>query len=119
VEGAQRIMDRLGSEDPDSLRLSAITAFELHYKIGAARVSKAKLRALAGTLKLYKVLPFTAQAAKRAAHVRLDLERVGLPIGRLDVQAAGHALALGYTFVTDNEREFRRVSGLRVENWLR
>ena len=58
-------------------------------------------------------------AARKAAAIRAQLERAGTPIGPLDVLAAGHALALGYTMVTDNVREFGRVPGLRLENWLR
>ena len=51
--------------------------------------------------------------------IRADLERSGQPIGGNDLLIAAHALALGLTVVTDNEREFSRVEDLRVENWLR
>jgi tRNA(fMet)-specific endonuclease VapC len=46
------------------------------------------------------------------------MERSGRPIGPLDTLIGSHALALGVTLVTGNEREFRRVPGLRIENWL-
>ena len=46
-----------------------------------------------------------------------DLERRGQPIGPLDLQIAAHALSLDTILVTNNEREFRKVTGLRVENW--
>jgi tRNA(fMet)-specific endonuclease VapC len=68
---------------------------------------------------LFRVLPFSREAAVRSAAARLALEAAGMPIGRLDFMAAGHALAVRYTFVTDNTREFERVAGLRLENWLR
>ena len=51
--------------------------------------------------------------------IRAGLERTGQPIGANDLLIAAHALALGLTVVTDNEREFSRINGLRVENWLR
>jgi len=51
--------------------------------------------------------------------VRAQLERIGTPIGPNDMLIAAQALALGLTVVTDNEREFSRVPGLSVENWLR
>jgi tRNA(fMet)-specific endonuclease VapC len=52
------------------------------------------------------------------AELRTELERAGRPIGGNDLLIAAHALALGHTLVTDNEREFARVGGLRRENWL-
>lgn len=52
------------------------------------------------------------------ANIRAHLERLGTPIGPNDTLIAAHALALDCTLVTDNEAEFRRVPGLRVENWL-
>lgn len=52
------------------------------------------------------------------ANIRAHLERLGTPIGPNDTLIAAHALALDCTVVTDNEAEFRRVPGLRVENWL-
>ena len=51
--------------------------------------------------------------------VRVQLERAGQSIGGNDLLIAAHALTLGHTIVTDNEREFSRVADLRIENWLR
>jgi tRNA(fMet)-specific endonuclease VapC len=51
--------------------------------------------------------------------VRAQLEKAGTPIGPLDTMIASHALSLQLTVITDNEREFRRVSGLKVQNWAR
>lgn len=49
--------------------------------------------------------------------IRADLEKKGTPIGPLDMMIAGHAQSLGYTVVTNNVREFSRVSALKIENW--
>lgn len=65
------------------------------------------------------VLPIDAAADHCYAGIRLTLERAGTPIGANDLLIAAHALALDLTLVTDNIGEFRRVPGLRVENWLR
>ena len=54
----------------------------------------------------------------RYADLRNDLERRGQPIGAHDTQIAAHALALGTTLVTNNMREFERVAGLKLENWI-
>ena len=65
------------------------------------------------------VLPFEPPADAIYASLRTGLEQVGTPIGAHDMPIAAHALALGCTIVTDNEREFARVRDLARENWLR
>jgi tRNA(fMet)-specific endonuclease VapC len=64
-------------------------------------------------------LALDADDARVAGYIRADLERNGTPIGPADLQIAGQAVAKGLTLVTDNEREFRRVAGLAVVNWVR
>ena len=64
------------------------------------------------------VLPLDASVAADYARIRALLESKGKPIGANDLLIAAHALALDATLVTDNETEFRRVPGLKVENWL-
>jgi tRNA(fMet)-specific endonuclease VapC len=63
------------------------------------------------------VIAFTADVGPVYATIRADLERRGETIGPLDLLIAAHALALGATLVTGNDREFRRVRELKVENW--
>ena len=65
-----------------------------------------------------EILPLGSEVADHYAHVRAALERLGTPIDPNDTLIAAHALALDCTLVTGNEAEFRRVPGLRVENWL-
>ena len=67
---------------------------------------------------LLEVLPFDAEAAAHAADIRAVLEKKGQTIGGYDVLIAGHARSRGLIVVTGNLREFRRVEGLRCENWL-
>jgi tRNA(fMet)-specific endonuclease VapC len=70
-------------------------------------------------LKRLPVLPLEDDADRHYGALRAELERQGKPIGGNDMFIAAHALALDATLVTDNVREFERVPGLRVENWLR
>ena len=72
---------------------------------------------LAAWLQRVQVLDLTSVEAEVYAAVRAILERAGQPIGPLDTMIAAHALAQDLILVTNNEREFRRVPGLRVENW--
>jgi len=74
---------------------------------------------LAALLETLQVMPLPLHAASRYAAIRAELQRIGQPIGSNDLWIAAHALAENVTLVTNNEREFRRVPGLRVENWAR
>jgi tRNA(fMet)-specific endonuclease VapC len=62
-------------------------------------------------------LPWDEAAATQFATVAADLHKAGTPIGSMDAMIAGHAIAAGAVFVTNNSRHFERVAGLNVENW--
>jgi len=102
---------------------SIIVAAELRYgadKKGSPRLSS-QLDAVLGAL---EVLPFETPADTSYGLLRTHLERAGTPIGAndlliKDLLIAAQALTLGYVIVTDNEREFSRVKGPRLQNWLR
>jgi tRNA(fMet)-specific endonuclease VapC len=97
---------------------SIIVAAELRY--GAAKKGSTRLSTqLEAVLSALEVLPFEFPADVLYASLRADLEAAGTPIGANDLLIAAHALALGCTIVTDNEKEFVRVRGLARENWLR
>lgn len=80
--------------------------------------SKLLQQAYADLLQVIEIMPLDLSVSRHYAHVRTHLERLGTPIGPNDTLIAAHALALDCTLVTGNEAEFRRVPGLRVENWL-
>ena len=97
---------------------SIIVAAELRYgagKKGSLRLS-AQLEAVLGAL---EVLPFETPADATYGLLRTRLEQTGRLIGANDLLIAAQALALGYTIITDNEKEFARIEDLRRENWLR
>jgi tRNA(fMet)-specific endonuclease VapC len=97
---------------------SIIVAAELRY--GADKKSSPRLSSqLDAVLGVLEVLPFEAPADTSYGLLRSRLEKRGTPIGANDLLIAAQALALGYAIVTDNERGFSRVEGLRVQNWLR
>ncbi len=101
-----------------NISISIIVAAELRY--GALRRETAELqRPVEGLLQRLSILPFEDPADHYYAEIRAQLEKAGTPIGRNDTLIAAHALALGCTLVTDNEREFARVKSLKIENWLR
>jgi tRNA(fMet)-specific endonuclease VapC len=97
---------------------SIIVAAELRY--GAAKKGSPRLTTqLEAVLGALDVLPFEAPADATYGLIRTRLEQAGTPIGGNDLLIAAQTITLGYTIVTDNEREFARVEGLPRENWIR
>jgi tRNA(fMet)-specific endonuclease VapC len=118
---AERVRQIIQNLAPGSVKApvctSAIVQCELQY--GLAKNPSAKLHtAYAITMQYIPVLALEPLIAQHYSQLRVALEAQGTPIGPNDTLIAAHALALGCTLVTDNADEFRRVPGLRVENWL-
>ena len=113
-----RLPQRIARAGEGNVFTSAIVAAELAY--GGAKNPSARLAAALATVFFeLEIKPFNADAVQHYARLRCRLEQMGTPIGGNDMLIAAHALAADATLVTDNEREFARVEGLRVENWLR
>jgi len=112
-----RVAQRLLSLKPSAICISAITVGELRY--GAKTRQSKKLHALIDRfLAPFTVAAFGEAEAARYGELYAALERKGTRIGELDTQIAAHALTLGVTLVTNNDRHFSQVAGLRVEDWL-
>ncbi len=113
-----RIMQRIADIGEAEICTSIVVAAELRY--GAARKGSARLSAqVAAVLAAMQVLALEPPADRAYGELRAQLEREGQLIGGNDLLIAAQAITLGLTLVTDNEREFRRVAGLTVDNWLR
>jgi tRNA(fMet)-specific endonuclease VapC len=111
------VLARFLAHEIDGLGISAITASELYWSVcksGSVRNQTALDRFLSPLA----VLDYDQAAARKYGELRAYLDKQGTPIGPLDQQIAAHALALGLTLVTNNLREFERVPGLVVENWV-
>lgn len=111
---AARRVAKVGEAD---ICTSVIVAAELRY--GCAKSGSARLRkAVTDLLGEIEVLPFEPPADADYGETRAMLEAAGTPIGGNDMLIAAHARTLGATLVTANTREFKRVPGVKVENWL-
>ena len=97
--------------------LSVITYGELFYGAAKSAQRVAALERLRELMDLLPAVPLPESAAETYGAIRSDLEAKGEMIGNNDLWIAAHALASGLTLVTNNEREFRRVHRLRVQNW--
>jgi len=100
------------------LCISSITVMELIYGAEKSAQPERNLLDIEGFISRLEVLPYDQIAAFHTAQIRAELEKSGLPIGAYDLMIAGHARSCGLVVVTNNTREFARVSGLRVENWV-
>ena len=116
--GSSKMLVRLQQYEVDQIVISSITMAQLQYGVAKSSRPAHHEMLLAQFCAPIAVFPFDHIAAETYGAVRGALERAGTPIGPLDTLIASHALGLGLTLVTNNEREFQRVSNLRVENWL-
>jgi tRNA(fMet)-specific endonuclease VapC len=108
---------RIASVGQDNICTSVIVSAELRYGC-AKKGSKHLLKAVEDLLGEIEILPFDVPADSEYGGIRSKLENAGTPIGANDLLIAAHASAVNATIVTANVDEFRRVHGLRVENWL-
>ena len=111
---AARHIERVG---PKRIFTSIVVAAELRY--GCAKKGSAKLQAkVESLLSALPVLPLDVPVDIKYGSRRAELEAAGEPIGANDLWIGAHACTLGLTLVTGNTREFERIPGLAVENWL-
>ncbi len=113
------VLERFRGLALGSVGISAITLAELEYGIRKSGSPDRNLEALNQFLVPLDIKDFDYNATVVYGKIRASLERVGTPIGPLDTLIAAHALSLNVTLVTNNEKEFSRVSGLKIENWAK
>lgn len=113
----EQVLIRLQEHDPKDICISSVTYAELMHGVEKSKAVEKNRVALALLLANIEIMNFDSLAAESYGRIRADLEKEGIPIDPLDMMIAGHALSLGYTVVTNNTREFKRVKGLRLENW--
>ena len=113
----EKVINRFLKLNSTDICISSITFAELFYGVEKSQAKIKNRIALTLFLSNIAIKSFDSLAAEEYGVVRAELERTGLPIGPLDTQIAAHARSLGLTLVTNNTREFKRVSRLTVEDW--
>lgn len=106
------------NEHAGRMALSTVVLSELVYGAEASANVEANLRVVEGLAARLVLLEFDASAAHHTAQIRAELKRAGTPIGPYDAMIAGHARSRGLVVVTNNVREFERVPGLQLEDWV-
>ena len=112
------VLDRFQKLKPGDAAISVVTWGELLYGAEKSRQRKKALQLLEEFQTFIPVLSMPEKAGKMYGAIRAVLESNGTPIGNNDLWIAAHAKAAGLTVVTNNEREFWRVPGLKVQNWV-
>jgi tRNA(fMet)-specific endonuclease VapC len=118
VKGEAGVLTAVKRTSPQQIAISVVTLMEIEYGLLLAPDRAQKWSPLIDAfLAPIEVLTFDTADAKAAASIRAALRQQGRPIGPYDCQIAACAIARGLVLVTSNEGEFRRIGGLRIENW--
>ena len=112
------VLEQFRKHSPQDVVISTITLFELQYGIEKSQYRQRSEDALAKFLLPLNLINLDRSSAIEAATICAQLERKGMPIGPYDLLIAGLARSLNMVLVTNNTREFERIVGLRLENWV-
>lgn len=113
----ENVFRKLQTIHPEDVCISSVTYAELVHGVEKSIAVEKNRLALSMLLANMEILDFDVDAADCYGKIRAGLEKNGTPIGPLDMMIAGHAQSLGYTVVTNNVKDFSRVSALKIENW--
>ena len=118
ARGDAHTLTHVKTMSPALIGVSSVSLMEIEFGLALNSARARKLAPVMHALfQAVSILPYGPEDARATATLRASLQKRGRPIGAYDALIAGCALARGLVLVTSNEREFRRVSGLPVENW--
>lgn len=115
----ERVKKKLQKVAIGSVAISSIVLAELSYGVALSQKKKHNQQALDDFLDYVAILDWSARAAPGYGEIRAYLKNQGTPIGAMDLLIAAHAVMIKAVLVTDNLREFQRVPGLKLEDWLK
>jgi len=119
MRGDPLLIQKIHSYSPDDLALSTITLAEIYYGIEKSPIKKKERRLKIDQIRsVIGIYPFDEKAAEKYGSIRASLEKHGQPISERDTQIASIALAKKFCLITHNTKEFKRISGLKVEDWV-
>ena len=116
-KGLGNVSNRLLATPPGEIAIPTVVLYELEVGIGKSTSPRKRINQLREITSLVDIISFGLAEAKCAAGIRINLEQQGIPIGPHDILIAASAIANNSTLVTHNTSEFKRVSGLKIEDW--
>ena len=110
--------NRLSLLSQEEVGISSIVAAELWFGVANSQKKNQNTAALKDFLEFITLLDWPFDAAPLYGRIRMQLQKLGTPIGAMDLLIASHALFINSVLVTNNTREFKRIPDLKIENWL-
>ncbi len=111
------VIQKFRDKEVGQIGISSITVSELQYGVSKSKYRDQNLKRLEAFLTPFQILSYDEHASKFYGDIRSQLENQGTIIGPLDLLIAAHALSQNLVLVTNNEKEFKRIPSLKVENW--
>lgn len=118
IKGHPQALAAYAKLNPETVKISVVSLGEIAFGLGHRALSASKEARIRALLEDVEALPLALAAAGIYGSIKADLLKRGEPIGANDFWIAAHALAMGATMVSGNVREFKRVRGLKLENWI-
>ena len=113
----EKLIQKFSTKEIDEIAISTITVSELEYGVEKSMYTDKNKIALIQFLAPFEIVLYDYSAACQYGYIRAKLEREGTIVGSMDLLIAAHAKANDLILVTNNEKEFKRVDGLKIENW--
>lgn len=117
IKKDENVLSHLKKIDFKEICISSITLSELEFGVAKGMHSEKNQKALDAFVYNFSILPFDSNAAHEYGKIRANLEKIGSPIGGMDMLIAAHAKSQKLILVTNNTKEFIRVDGLNIEDW--
>lgn len=112
------VIQRFKNVEIGLIGISSISISELHYGVYKSTRIKQNLKRLEEFLNPFEIYPYDENASRYYGKIRAQLEKQGAVIGPLDMLIAAHALSKDLILITNNEKEFKRIKSVKVENWV-
>jgi tRNA(fMet)-specific endonuclease VapC len=115
---SEKIIEHFRRLSPAEIKLSSITVAELFYGADKSKARIKNRKIAEEFVSTFQIIPFDAKCCNNYSKIRNSLEKSGTPIGPMDMLIASICLANNFILITNNTKEFKRVTGLKVENWI-
>ena len=115
---SENLIAQFRKYSPSGIKLSSITVAELFFGVEKSSAKKKNRAIVESFVSTFEIIPFDEAGSRIYAKIRASLEKKGSPIGPMDLLIASVSLANNFILVTNNTKEFSRISKLKLENWL-
>jgi tRNA(fMet)-specific endonuclease VapC len=115
---SEKVVQQFKELSPSQIKLPSITVAELYYGAEKSKFKAKNREKVKRFVSTFEIVSFDEKACTAYAKIRHSLERSGTPVGPMDLLIASIGLAHNFTVVTNNIKEFKRVKGLKLQNWV-